>query len=111
MRSFFVFLLFAPPFLFAQVDGTWHLRFSGTSEEYLLEKLLTDASCWEEFAVGICSGFLSDPAAANHHISVVEDRRLAGRDRALRFVEGDKDLVSARSSRSWPGPARGDGES
>ena len=45
MRSFFVFLLFAPPFLFAQsrFDGTWQmkmdtLRFSGTPEEYLLEK-------------------------------------------------------------------------
>jgi hypothetical protein len=45
MRTLFALLLFAPSFLFAQsrFDGTWQmkmdtLRFSGTPEEYLLEK-------------------------------------------------------------------------
>jgi hypothetical protein len=45
VRNLFALLLFAPAFLFAQsrFDGTWEmkvdtLRFSGTPEEYLLEK-------------------------------------------------------------------------
>ena len=38
---------------------------------------------------------LSDPAAADHDVTVVEDRGLAGRDGALGLVEGDEDCVLA----------------
>ena len=45
----------------------------------------------------MCSGFLSDPPAANHDVSVVENCGLAGSDGALRFVKRDNDLVRTRS--------------
>ena len=35
----------------------------------------------------------ADPAAAHDRIAVVEDDRLPGRNRALRFVKSDQDLV------------------
>ena len=38
---------------------------------------------------------LSDPAAADHNVTVVEDRGLSGCDGALGLVEGDKDFVVA----------------
>src|ERR1700746_649548 len=40
---------------------------------------------------------LSDPAAANHDISIVEDRRLPGRDGALGLVELNEDFVVSAS--------------
>jgi len=38
---------------------------------------------------------LSDPAAADNYVAIVEDGGLAGRDGALRLVEGDEDLAIA----------------
>ncbi len=40
---------------------------------------------------------LCDPAAADHNVAVVENRGLAGRDGALRLVEGGEDFVFARA--------------
>ena len=38
---------------------------------------------------------LNDPATADYHIAVVEYGGLAGRDGALRLVEGHQDFVVA----------------
>src|SRR6476646_4516647 len=36
---------------------------------------------------------LPNPPATHYDITVIENRRLPGRDRALRLIEGDKNLV------------------
>ena len=41
------------------------------------------------FAIDISFSILNYPAAAYNLISVIEDRRLAGRDRTLRFVKNN----------------------
>ena len=54
----------------------------------LLENLFASSTQSPSFA-------LSNPAAADHNVAVVEDCGLAGRDGALRLVESDDDLVIA----------------
>ena len=54
----------------------------------LLENLFASSTQSPSFA-------LSNPAAADDNVAIVEDRGLAGRDGALRLVEGDEDFVIA----------------